>query len=130
MTCLRGILTAQSASSGEAQRSASLGTAAYLGWSIIDWSKKDSDFNVVNNSDPIPGESTEDFQGRKGDAEKRVNEAADVVNLASIIVGSVWALNLIDATIVGFQEKGRVKTLYFSASPSPEGAQVRLSYRF
>ena len=67
---------------------------------------------------------------KKLDAEKTANDALEVVTIAGLTMAGVWALNLIDATIAGFQEKSRVTKLYFSALPVKKGAAVQLSYKF
>jgi TolB-like protein len=93
-----------------------LASAGVLVWSLVDWNNK-SNTVAANRTKLLSNDPDEDEHLRTEavDANKAASRRTAVIGG---ITGGVWALNLLNAAILGAREKGRIRELYFSSSLS------------
>jgi TolB-like protein len=96
-----------------------LASAGVLVWSLVDWNNK-SNTVAANRTKLLSNDPDQDMRLRTEafDANKAASGRSAVVGG---ITGGVWALNLLNAAILGAKDKGRVQDLYFSFTGSEYG---------
>jgi len=114
---------------------ATVAALGFAGWSWFDYSEKDEILNKYLRYDPSTlrsGETPAQWASDAEAARKANNDASLRFGLSLGVLGGVWALNLVDAGILGYEESRRIRTEYFSWMPSatigPDN--MRLSWRF
>ncbi len=112
-----------------------LGAIGFATWAYIDYADKDDQLQKFRKHDPStarPDESFEAWLERAEAARADKNDAGTMLGISFGVVGAVWALNVVDAAILGHLESKRIKAKYFAYVPTPvvrpEG--VTLAWRF
>lgn len=93
-----------------------LASAGVLAWSLVDWNNK-SNTVAANRTKLLSNDPAEDARLRTEAVDANEGAARRSAVIGGI-TGGVWALNLLNAAILGAREKGRVRELYFSSSSS------------
>jgi hypothetical protein len=87
------------------------------------------------NGDPstvTPNETVDQWVAAAEHARSQNNRALSTFEFSLGILGAVWAANLLDAGVLGFEDSRRIRAEYFTWAPAvdPTGDGVRLSWRF
>ncbi len=104
------------------------GTAGVTIWSALDYGNKAEIVDGYEENPPLPDpngtEMPAEYEIRKAGilntATDDMNSAADRTNYLLIGLGSVWAVNVVDALILGRIESKKIKDTYFSMVPNKE----------
>ncbi|MCU0609975.1 MAG: penicillin-binding protein activator LpoB [Chitinispirillaceae bacterium] len=97
-----------------------LGSVGALVWSSFDYAEKNSTYNSY-------GSLSLDFTG-KAKAKVAADRAYTQTLAITGVTVAVWVANVIDAAILGGQQKKRVRQMYFSAMPDKPGIAVTLKF--
>jgi len=96
-------------------------------WSAIDYANKAEVVDTYEEQGvaPIVGEDPIVYNARKDQiiskAEDEMNDAGSRTNMIIIGTASVWAINVIDALILGKIESNKIEDAYFTALPADNG---------
>ncbi|HON09519.1 MAG TPA: FlgO family outer membrane protein [Chitinispirillaceae bacterium] len=101
-------------------------SAGFTVWSIVDWSVKSGEVSA-NRTKLLSKDPDEDKRLREKAVDER-DEARRRAAIAGSITGAVWAINLIDAAILGGKEKNKIRELYFSFEGGIPEAGIVLSF--
>lgn len=105
---------------------AAVGAVGALVWSAFDFAQKTSEKNAFKTT--VRGkDSTLIFALRQPYVDAEMNAYYRTMTITGITIG-VWVVNLIDAAILGRNEKRRVKELYFSANSYAPGINVAITF--
>jgi TolB-like protein len=95
-------------------------------WSLVDWNNKSN--RVAQHALKLYSTNpAEDAVLRSNAADAKVDAMRRTALLGGI-TGGVWAINIVNAALLGVREKGRVQELYFFATPSGGGAGMCLNF--
>ncbi|HXP91769.1 MAG TPA: PEGA domain-containing protein [Fibrobacteria bacterium] len=121
------------------QGSIALGATAaalgWVGWTWVDYDGKNQTLAKFRNGDPstvTPNETVDQWVAAAEHARSQNNRALSTFEFSLGILGAVWAANLLDAGVLGFEDSRRIRAEYFTWAPAvdPTGDGVRLSWRF
>jgi hypothetical protein len=115
-----------------AATAASLGWA---GWTWVDYNDRHQTLTKFRNGDPstvTPNETVDQWVAAAEQARSRNNRALSTFEFSLGILGAVWAVDLVDAGILGYADSKRIRAEYFTWAPAvdPTGEGIRLSWRF
>jgi len=120
---------------GSIALASTLGTLAWVGWSVADFRDKDdrlARFRAKDAATVVPGESAQSWASRAETARTDRNSASGRVTLSLAVLGGVWIANLVDAGVLGYADSRRIRSEYFSLLPRPMATTdgLALTWRF
>lgn len=106
------------------------GCAGTLIWSVIDMNKKSDEVNKYKDYDPstAAGLTKGEWLVEANRAVKEKNSAIKRTNGLIGALAGVWALNIIDAAILGAIDSKKIKNLYFSLNTTSDNKSVEASF--
>jgi len=114
---------------------ATIAALGWSGWTWMDYDGKHQTLTKFRNGDPstvTPNETVDQWVAAAEHARSQNNRALSTFEFSLGILGAVWAANLVDAGILGYEDSRRIRAEYFTWAPAvvPTGDGVRLSWRF
>jgi TolB-like protein len=114
---------------------ATVASVGWAGWTWVDYNGKNQTLAKFRNGDPstvTPNETVDQWVAAAEHARSQNNRALSTFEFSLGILGAVWAANLLDAGVLGFEDSRRIRAEYFTWAPAvdPTVDGVRLSWRF